>query len=244
MDSASIRISRNHQAIFWIDFDRVLCAKWWLLQDVLLRKHADALWEISLRALHHCLQYEASLGLDCKSGAENSCHFCPGFQKLAGSWSVRIDILFASLTTPLPTLQHLKVELLVESTYMRFGKLFFRDENQDTQTWGFRLGICRFWCIRWGFQILGTKTWILRCSCSPVPRFMLFLLSFFGVNVFAQGFGPLFDGIVGGWSQTTGVTQGWKKANFDWIAVYLVVDLGCWERYLLDLQFNSVQELS
>lgn len=26
--------------------------------DVLLRKHADALWEISLRALHHCLQYE------------------------------------------------------------------------------------------------------------------------------------------------------------------------------------------
>lgn len=29
-------------------------------QDVLLRKHADALWEISLRALHHCLEYEAA----------------------------------------------------------------------------------------------------------------------------------------------------------------------------------------
>lgn len=27
-------------------------------EDLLLRKHADALWEISLRALHHCLQYE------------------------------------------------------------------------------------------------------------------------------------------------------------------------------------------
>lgn len=31
-----------------------------LTKDVLLRKHADALWEISLRALHHCLEYEAA----------------------------------------------------------------------------------------------------------------------------------------------------------------------------------------
>lgn len=35
-----------------------------------------------------------------------------------------------------------------------------------------------------------------------------------------------------------------KKAKlFDWIAVYLVVDLGCWETYFLDLHFN-VQELT
>ena len=36
-------------------------------QDVLLRKHADALWEISLRALHHCLQYEVGRTVDCSS---------------------------------------------------------------------------------------------------------------------------------------------------------------------------------
>ena len=30
-----------------------------VIQDPLQIKHADALWEIALRSLHHCLQYEA-----------------------------------------------------------------------------------------------------------------------------------------------------------------------------------------